>query len=90
VAEIDFEGMEPLYEQLAAVLRGRIQDGTYPPGRRIPSVAALIDEFGLSTMTVQKAVRVLKDEGLVRGIQGRGTFVIPADAENDEESPAGQ
>lgn len=75
MAEIDFDGPSPLYVQLAGVLRARIQNGTYPVDRAIPSVAALIEEFGLSTMTVQKAVRVLKDEGLVLSVKGRGTFV---------------
>jgi DNA-binding GntR family transcriptional regulator len=77
VGEIDFDGPDPLYLQLAAVLRGRIQDGTYQVNRAIPSVAALIDEFGLSTMTVQKSLTVLKNEGLIRAVKGRGTFVKP-------------
>ena len=79
MGEIDFDGPDPLYLQLAAVLRARIEDGTYPVNRAIPSVAALIEEFDLSTMTVQKAVGVLKAEGLVRAVKGRGTFVKPAD-----------
>ncbi|MBW8487484.1 GntR family transcriptional regulator [Actinomadura parmotrematis] len=76
MGEIDLEGMDPLYVQLAAVLRRRIQDGTYPEGKRIPSSAELAEEFGLARPTVVKAVGLLKDEGLVRGVTGRGTFVL--------------
>ena len=66
----DFE-----YQQLAGILRGRIADGTYPPGARIPSLLALQGEFGLSSMTVRRAVRELAGEGLLRVVPGRGTFV---------------
>jgi GntR family transcriptional regulator len=63
------------YEQLAAILRERITDGTYPPGSRIPPIQALEAESGLSNMTVRRAVRLLVDEGLVITRPSRGTFV---------------
>lgn len=71
---IDHGAAEFPYEQLAAILRGRIADGTYPPGRKIPSLLALQEEFGLSSMTVRRAVAALADEGLLRVVPGRGTF----------------
>jgi GntR family transcriptional regulator len=49
--------------------------GEYPPGRKIPSIIDLFEESALSTMTVRRAVQVLADEGLVRTVRGRGTFV---------------
>lgn len=82
---IDLDAPEPLYEQLAAVLRARIADGTY--ARRLPSGPALVAEFDLSLPTVQRAVQALKDEGLVRAVVGRGTFVVRPDG---DEGPAGQ
>jgi GntR family transcriptional regulator len=75
---IDHGAAEFPYQQLAAILRGRIADGTYPAGRRLPPLIALEEEFGLSSMTVRRAVAVLADEGLVRTVPGRGTFVMPA------------
>ena len=63
------------FEQLAVILRERIASGEYPPGRRIPSLLALQEEFGLSSMTVRRAVGVLAQEGLLRVVPGRGTFV---------------
>ena len=66
--------------QLAAILRERIEDGTYEPGKRLPSLMALVEEFGLNAKTVKKAVDALRDEGLVVTSPGRGTFVRPADS----------
>lgn len=76
VGEIDLDGPEPLFEQVAGVLRGRIAAGAYPVGRRIPSVRDIADEFRVSQTTAEAAVRVLRREGLTRATRGRGTFVI--------------
>ena len=75
---INHEGAEFPFRQLAIILRGRIRSGEYAPGRKIPSLIALQEEFGLSSMTVRRAVRLLAEEGLLRTVPGRGTFVMPA------------
>lgn len=75
---IDLDGPEPLYEQIASVLAARIADGTYPPRRRIPSEAQIVDEFGVSRPTARAAVRLLVERGLVRTVRGRGSFVVDA------------
>jgi GntR family transcriptional regulator len=72
---IDRDGPVPLYEQLAVILREGIEAGDYPPGRALPSEAALMQEHGLARETVRKAVRVLRDDGLVQIVQGRGAYV---------------
>lgn len=72
----DLEGADPLYIQLADELGRRILNGTYPPGRRIPSAADLCDEFSVSRQTANSALKLLKERGLVRGVPGRGTFVV--------------
>lgn len=73
---IDFDGPEPLFEQAAAVLRGRIRGGTYAPRRRLPSLDALAAELELSRNTVKRAVKILTDEGYVYGVHGKGTYVV--------------
>lgn len=75
MAEFDLEGPEPLYRQLATVLRERIADGTYQPNRKIPSETQLSAEFGVHRSTVRQALDILRDEALIVGVQGRGTFV---------------
>ena len=72
---IDHEGAEFPFAQLARILRERIRAGEYPAGRKIPPLTDLQNEFGLSSMTVRRAVRALSDEGLLVIVPGRGTFV---------------
>ena len=65
----------PLKEQLANVLRARIESGELPPGQPIPSESYLQQEHGVSRGTVREAVALLREAGLVITIQGRGTYV---------------
>jgi len=64
-----------LYRSVSQVLRERIAAGIYEPGARVPGVADLAREFGVSTITVRRAVRDLSLEGLLIGRQGLGLFV---------------
>ena len=73
---IDHEGPVPVWRQLVAILRDRIESGEYPPGRPIPSENQLAQEHELARATVRKAIGELKAEGLVQGVQGRGVFVV--------------
>ena len=66
---------EPAWRQLAAILRGRILAGRYAPGHAIPSEAACQHDFGVSRGTCRKAVALLRDEGLVVTVAGRGSYV---------------
>jgi GntR family transcriptional regulator len=72
---IDHGAATPVYQQLAAILRTRITSGELPPGRVLPSEATLMQEHGIARETARKAVRVLRDEGLVKVVQGRGAYV---------------
>jgi GntR family transcriptional regulator len=60
------------YVQLAAILRGQLAG--MAPHQPLPSTARLCQEYGLSPKTVTKAVRLLRDEGLVYTLPSRGTF----------------
>lgn len=72
---VDHDSAVPVYVQVAAILRKGIKDGTYPPGRRLPSVTTLMQEYGIASVTARKALRVLVDEGLAESSPGIGTFV---------------
>jgi len=63
------------YLQVADMLRASIQTGTLQAGDRLPSVTELAASYNVAKMTVQRAIGVLRDEGLVVSWQGRGTFV---------------
>ena len=72
---IDKDAEEPLYLQLAAILRGRIEAGEITA--RVPSVKTLTQEYGVAQGTAEHALSVLRDEGLIRSRMGRGHFVVP-------------
>ncbi len=74
---INKDRFEPAYAQLAAILRCKIADGTYPPGDKIPSESSISKQYGLSVMTVRQAIGVLTEDGLIERVQGAGTFVKP-------------
>jgi DNA-binding GntR family transcriptional regulator len=72
---IDPESATPVYVQLADILRRGIEDGTYPPNRALPSIRTLQQTYGIADGTIQKALGILKAEGLVHTVRGRGVFV---------------
>ena len=65
----------PAYEQVKEWIRGHIAGGQWRPGDPVPSEAALMEQFGMSRMTVNRALRELAAEGLVNRVQGSGTTV---------------
>ncbi|MGC1173508.1 histidine utilization repressor [Polaromonas sp.] len=65
----------PAYEQVKAFIKSRISAGTWKPGDPVPSEAALMAQFGISRMTVNRALRELSAEGMVTRVQGSGTRV---------------
>ncbi len=67
------ESADPLYTQLALILRNRIAD--LAPGQKIWSEPSLSREFGVSRFTVSRAIEQLQRDGLVVRRQGSGTYV---------------
>lgn len=65
----------PAYGQVKAFIKKRISAGTWRPGDPVPSESVLMEQFGVSRMTVNRALRELMGEGLVTRVQGSGTFV---------------
>ncbi|MBY8881978.1 GntR family transcriptional regulator [Actinacidiphila acidipaludis] len=64
------------YAQIAAHYAELIASGALEPGSLLPSIKALSQEWSVSTATAEKALRKLRNEGLVRGIHGIGTEVL--------------
>lgn len=67
----------PLYKRVKDQLRARMLDGTYAPETQLPTEQALCDMFEVSRITVRQALDELRQEGAVKKVQGRGTFVAP-------------
>jgi GntR family transcriptional regulator len=70
-----FSDGAPRYLQIADLMRQRIARGQWPLGDKLPSLEALMEEFGVARLTVRQAMDLLAREGLVSPQQGRGTFV---------------
>ncbi len=68
-------GEQPAYLRIAKALADRVTSGLYPPGSRLPSGAQLCAEFGVSPMTMRRALSWLQNQGLIVGEKGRGTYV---------------
>lgn len=69
------DAITPLYVQLMDELEASIRNGVYKPGDKIMTEAEMAREYGVSLITVRKAVGSLMEKGLVVRKQGKGTFV---------------
>jgi DNA-binding GntR family transcriptional regulator len=63
------------YEQVADDLRGKIRDGTYPPGSKLPSRKVLCQLHKVSEIVVRNACLILKIEGLLIFRNGSGLYI---------------
>ncbi len=66
----------PAYRQLVDQVRHAISLGRLQPGEQLPPVREVVTQITINPNTVHRAYRDLEAEGLVRGEQGRGTFVL--------------
>ncbi len=72
---LDGKAATPLYVQLIQELEAKISEGILTPEARLPSESELSKQYGVSIITVRKAVGSLAEKGLVEKKQGKGTYV---------------
>jgi DNA-binding transcriptional regulator YhcF (GntR family) len=72
---IDADGQLPLYLQVAAELRREIAEGEVKPGGRLPPARDMAAVRGVNHNTMFRALRHLRDEGLLEFQRGRGITV---------------
>ncbi len=75
--DLDRESDIPLSRQIAAILRDQILSGQIAPRRALPSRATIMQTYGVAAGTADKAIRILKDEGIVHTVFGLGHFAGP-------------
>jgi GntR family transcriptional regulator len=63
-----------LHRQVYLLLRDRLLGGSLQPGDQLPPEPLLCEQFGVSRITLRRAVSDLEQEGLLERVQGRGTF----------------
>lgn len=64
-----------LYQELANTIMKDVINGKYEIGEKLPSAKKLCELYGVSNSTVREALRVLQNEGIVKSINGIGTFI---------------
>ena len=72
---LDPNDPRPPYVQVASVLRAAILTRKYTPGEQLPSGPDLAATYGVARATVQSALRILREEGLIVSRQGSGVYV---------------
>lgn len=76
--KIDRDEPVDLHDQVAADIRRAIAEGEARPGERLPPARDLAAVLGVNTNTVLRALRALRDEGLLEFRRGRGITVAGA------------
>jgi GntR family transcriptional regulator len=74
----DPDSATPLFEQAADYVAGRIAAGELSPGQKLPAERDLADQWGIGYQTVRRAMRELRERGLIVSRVGKGTFVAGA------------
>lgn len=81
-AEIDKNSVIPIYYQLAKFFEKQIRERNLLPGEALPTETEIANHFGISRMTVRRAIAELVAAGLVYAQKGKGTFVAMPKLDN--------
>ncbi|MFE3452781.1 GntR family transcriptional regulator [Nonomuraea sp. NPDC059194] len=73
--EIDSDGPELVYLVVANHIAAKIERGDLKPGQRLSSELDLSEQYGVARMTIRRAIRELRERGLIRSVHGKGTYV---------------
>ncbi|WP_214737937.1 GntR family transcriptional regulator [Exiguobacterium sp. s162] len=74
---------KPKYETIADEIRKRIIEHVYPLEHALPDEIHLAQEFGVSRMTMKRALEILVMEGLIYRKRGKGTFILQSSFQKD-------
>ena len=72
---INTSSMTPIYEQIADQIKKLIKSEALKAGDPLPSVRSFAKDYKISALTVKKAYDVLDEEGFIRKIHGKGSYV---------------
>ena len=69
---------EPIYQQIKKTVQRRIESGDWVAGQKLPSENDLVAALDVSRMTINRALRELTQQGLIKRVHGLGSFVAEA------------
>ncbi len=72
---LDVESSKPLYVQVIEDIEKKLMTGVYVPGEKLLPEGKLAKFYGVSSITIKKAVSILAERGILEKKQGKGTFV---------------
>lgn len=76
IRNLERRGPELVYMAVADDIARRISTGELGPGDKLPGELQMTETYGIARMTASRAVRELRERGLVQTVRGKGTFVI--------------
>ena len=79
--------IQPRGERIRGDIARQIQDGTYAVGDQLPTLEALARTYEVSAITVTRALRPLRDSGVIAGVRGAGMWVARIPTEGDMGEP---
>lgn len=77
VPKIPTDGPGLRYMAVADFIETQVKSGKLPVGARLAPERDLAEEYGVSYMTVRRAMKELRERGIITTVHGRGTFVAP-------------
>lgn len=83
---ISEDNREPIYYQIERQLAAMIVSGQLPEGTSLPSIRALANDLSCSIITTRRVYQNLEQQGLIKVVQGKGTFVAKLENDNKTKS----
>jgi GntR family transcriptional regulator len=89
MGQLNHESPTPLYQQLKFFLKDKILMGYLPNGSYLPTEQSLCSEYGVSRITVVRALTELSNEGFIKRLQGKGSIVTHSPIQENWKSIMG-
>ncbi|WP_062048917.1 GntR family transcriptional regulator [Bacillus sp. JCM 19034] len=80
------DSKQPIYYQIEMQIKTLIVSGQLPPNTLLPSIRALSSELSCSVITTRRAYQNLENDGFIKTVQGKGTFVKVLDMEMAQDT----
>ncbi|MEQ9298120.1 MAG: GntR family transcriptional regulator [Cyclobacteriaceae bacterium] len=74
--DLNESSSEPKYKQLAQSITENIELGHLKPGDQLPSITQLSIDYLVSRDTVEKAYKILRQQGVIESVKGKGFYVL--------------